>query len=99
MKGAVEGVSRILESAHREPSVKSFVFMSSIAAVKTMKEGNYTFTEKDWNTYAEAMVAAQGKSTPPPIIYSASKTAAERALWKFRDEKQPKFSVTSINPV
>ncbi len=39
--------------------------MSSIAAVKALKEGDYTYTEKDWNDQAEAVVAAKGKETPP----------------------------------
>ncbi|KAK3390061.1 hypothetical protein B0H63DRAFT_464720 [Podospora didyma] len=102
MKGAIDGILRILESANKEPSVKSFVFMSSIVAViggiGSSKEGDYTFTEKDWNTQAEAIVAEQGKNAPGPVIYSASKTAAEKTLWKFRDEHKPNFTITAINP-
>ncbi len=83
----------------KEPKVRSFVFMSSIAAVRSVQEGDYTFTEKDWNTQAEALVAAKGKDAPSPAIYAASKTAAEKALWKFRDEHKPSFAVTAVNPV
>ncbi|KAH8887623.1 NAD(P)-binding protein [Thozetella sp. PMI_491] len=99
MKGAVEGSARILESANREPSVKNFVFMSSIAAVRGQKEGDYTFTEKDWNDTAEAVVAAKGKDAPGPFIYAASKTAAEKTFWKFRDDNKPHFTQTAVNPV
>ncbi len=99
MKGAVEGVTRVLESAHKEPSVKNFVFMSSLAAVQTTKEGDYTFTEKDWNDESEAIVAEKGKDTPGGVIYSASKAAAEKAFWKFRDENKPSFTQTAINTV
>ena len=72
--------------------------MSSIAAIGSTKEEAYTFTEADWNDQAEAAVAKLGKAAPGGAIYAASKTAAERTLWKFRDEKKPKFTVTAVNP-
>lgn len=98
LKGAIEGTLRALESAHKEPSVKSFVLMSSIAAIASTKEGPYTFTEADWNDESEALVAKLGKDAPGGMIYRASKAASERTLWKFRDEKEPTFTVTSVNP-
>jgi nucleoside-diphosphate-sugar epimerase len=97
MHGAVNGVTRILESAHREPSVKNFVFMSSVVAIISSKRP-HRFTEKDWNTEAEAIVAKLGKEAPSKAIYSASKTAAEKAFWKFRDDKRPQFTMTTVNP-
>ncbi len=98
MHGAVDGIARILESASREPTVKSFVFMSSIVAIITSRR-NYVYTEKDWNTESEGIVANLGSKAPSLAIYSASKTAAEKAFWKFRDNKKPHFSMTTINPV
>ncbi|KAK3690475.1 hypothetical protein B0T22DRAFT_424359 [Podospora appendiculata] len=98
MKGAIDGITRVLESAAKEPSIKSFVFMSSVAAIRSEKPDGYVFTEADWNTQAEDIVAQQGKDTPGPVIYYASKTAAEKALWKFRDEHKPAFSITALNP-
>jgi nucleoside-diphosphate-sugar epimerase len=97
MHGAVDGIARILESALNEPGIKSFVFMSSVTAIISSRD-NYTFTENDWNTEAEAVVAAEGKAAPGRFIYAASKTAAERALWKFQDENKPHFTITAINP-
>ncbi|KAK3319571.1 hypothetical protein B0T19DRAFT_388371 [Cercophora scortea] len=98
MKAAIEGTTRVLKSAIKEPSIKSFVFMSSVAAIRSEKPDGYVFTEADWNTQAEDIVAQQGKDAPGPVIYYASKTAAEKALWKFRDEYKPKFTVTALNP-
>ncbi|KAK3346428.1 hypothetical protein B0T25DRAFT_506859 [Lasiosphaeria hispida] len=98
MRDAVGGILRALESAAKEPKIKSFVFMSSITAVYSNKEGDYTFTEADWNTEAEDLVEKLGKETPGPVIYGASKTAAEKAMWKFRDEQKPSFTLTAINP-
>lgn len=31
-------------------------------------------------------------------MYAASKTAAERAVWKFREHHKPSFAITTINP-
>jgi len=99
LKAAIEGTTGILESAIREPSVRHFVLMSSIVAILSPKEGPHVFTEDDWNTTAEDVVAAKGKEAGGFAIYQASKTAAERALWKFRDERKPHFAVTAANPV
>jgi nucleoside-diphosphate-sugar epimerase len=98
LKGAIEGTLHALEAAHKEPSVKSFVLMSSIASIISTKEAPYTFTEADWNDEAGQLVTQLGKETPSWVIYAASKAAGERALWSFRDKKNPKFTVTSVNP-
>jgi nucleoside-diphosphate-sugar epimerase len=99
LKGAIEGTLRALEAGHKEPSVKSFVLMSSIGAILSTKEGPYTFTEANWNDEAGAVVSKLGKDAPSALIYFASKVAAERAMWSFRDEKKPSFTLTSVNPV
>ncbi|KAK3312190.1 hypothetical protein B0H66DRAFT_395417 [Apodospora peruviana] len=98
MKISLDGLTRALEAASAESSVRSFIFMSSVAAIRSDKEGDYTFTEADWNTDAERILAEQGRNAPPNIIYEASKVAAEKAMWKYRDEHKPKFTMTAINP-
>ncbi|EJT75353.1 hypothetical protein GGTG_05290 [Gaeumannomyces tritici R3-111a-1] len=99
LRTAVEGTTRVLESSAGEPSIRSFVVMSSIAAIFGPKPDGHVFTEADWNATSEALVASQGKGAPGLHIYAASKVAAERAFWKFRDEKKPGFTMTAINPV
>jgi nucleoside-diphosphate-sugar epimerase len=99
MHAAINGTISILESAVKEASVKHFIHMSSIVAILSPKDGDYTFTEKDWNTVSEAAVAKEGKNSASLDIYRASKTAAERVLWKFRDERKPSFTVAALNPV
>ncbi|KAH6843441.1 hypothetical protein B0I37DRAFT_393643 [Chaetomium sp. MPI-CAGE-AT-0009] len=98
LHSAINGTIRALESAQKEPKIKNFVLMSSIAAIRGPKTEDYTYTEADWNTAAERAVAELGKATPGPIIYAASKVAAEKAMWKFRDEHKPRFTLTAINP-
>ncbi|KAF2827728.1 putative NAD dependent epimerase/dehydratase [Ophiobolus disseminans] len=101
LHAAVKGTKTILNSALLKagPQLKTVVVMSSIASVKNMHDAPYTFTEKDWNDFAEHLCEEQGTETPGPVIYSASKAAGEKAFWQFREQKKPEFTMTSINPV
>ncbi|KAK7211200.1 hypothetical protein V2G26_018378 [Clonostachys chloroleuca] len=100
---AVQGTVGILGSAMSEPSVESFVYMSSIVAVRGREsqwEGRGV-TEKDWNTEAEETLAKSGSNVNGHQIYGASKVKAERAFWDFREKNagKIKFSMTAVNPV
>lgn len=97
---AVNGTKSILASALKAgPQLKSFILLSSIVAIRTLTPAPYAFTEKDWNDWAEAKVAELGKNAPGPVIYSASKTASEKAFWAVRNSNKPSFTMTAINPV
>jgi nucleoside-diphosphate-sugar epimerase len=100
IRTALAGTTSLLDSALNRagPQLKSVVIISSIAAVRSPKEPPYTYTEKDWNTFSEGEVKRLGKESPGPQIYLASKVGAERAFWKFRDEKKPSFAMTAVNP-
>ncbi|KAH8903574.1 NAD(P)-binding protein [Coniochaeta sp. PMI_546] len=97
----VRGAVSILEAALREPSVREFVYTSSIVAATIPMPGNKTHVDRDtWNE-----TAVQLAWSPPPydasrgsIVYMASKTEAEKAVWKFVEEKQPHFTVNSVCP-
>ncbi|KAH7085576.1 hypothetical protein BKA63DRAFT_20804 [Paraphoma chrysanthemicola] len=101
LHAAISGTKTVLNSAYAYagPSLKTVVIMSSIAAVKNAAKPPYTFTEKDWNDTAEKLCEAKGTDTPGPVIYSASKVAAEKAFWEFQKEKKPPFTMTAVNPV
>ncbi|KAH7394167.1 putative NAD dependent epimerase/dehydratase [Phaeosphaeria sp. MPI-PUGE-AT-0046c] len=101
LHAAVTGTKTILASAlkYSGPQLKSVVVMSSIAAVRSSHPPPYTFTENDWNDFAEKMCEAKGKETPGIIIYAASKVAAEKAFWEFKESEKPKFAMASVNPV
>src|ERR1051325_9825170 len=101
LHAAINGTKTILNSAIAQagPQLKTVVIMSSIAAVKNAHPPPYTFTEKDWNDYAEKVCEEKGTETPGPVIYSASKVAAEKAFWEFQRERQPAFTMASVNPV
>lgn len=104
MRAAVNGTTSLLASALAEHEagkgvLKSVVFMSTISAVfSTAKPDGHVFTESDWNDDAERQLAELGKSTPGYVIYQASKTAAERALWKFGQESNAGFAMTALCP-
>ncbi len=100
MHGAIDGTLALLKSALKAgPQLKTVVLASSIAAVRNKVNPPYTFTEKDFNTWSEAEVAKLGKDSPSPVIYFASKSAAERVFWEFKKENYPTFTMTSVNPV
>ncbi|KAK0707198.1 hypothetical protein B0T21DRAFT_352992 [Apiosordaria backusii] len=101
MKAAVDGTTSLLASAIGSASkIKSVVFMSSISAVYSPSPDrgpNHVFTSADWNQEAEAKVTELGDKTPGYVTYQASKTAAEKALWKFVDEKNdPKWATVNV---
>ncbi|KAM7190842.1 hypothetical protein V8F33_009265 [Rhypophila sp. PSN 637] len=98
LKVAKESILRALEGAATEPKVKSFVFMSSLAAIKPSGQDTWDLDENVWNDTALEMVEGMGKNTPGFVIYGASKTVAEKTLWKWRDENKPSFTVTALNP-
>ena len=97
----VRGAVSVLEAAQREPSVREFVYTSSIVAAAIPAPGDTTHVTRDtWNEAAVQLAWA-----PPPyeqnrgeIVYMASKTEAEKAVWKFVEEKKPHFTVNSVAP-
>ncbi|KAG9231618.1 hypothetical protein BJ875DRAFT_468946 [Amylocarpus encephaloides] len=102
---AVAGNTSLLDSALKAgPQLKSVVTTSSTVSVMDPKEegSEYVFTEKDFASLAleeSTKDRDAGRSTPSNRLYAASKTAADRTMWKFRDEKKPSFAISSINPV
>lgn len=97
---AVQGTSSILASALKAgPQLQTFVQLSSIVAILTNAPPPTTLTENDWNEWAEAAVAKGGDDLNGASIYCASKTASERALWAFKEEKKPQFVIAAVNPV
>uniref|UniRef100_A0A8H7K658 NAD-dependent epimerase/dehydratase domain-containing protein n=1 Tax=Bionectria ochroleuca TaxID=29856 RepID=A0A8H7K658_BIOOC len=84
-----------------EPSVKSFVYTSSVVAQSFCSPGDHTRIDQDtWNDKAIELAWAPPPYTPDRgfIVYMASKAAAEKALWKFVDERKPHFKVNAVLP-
>lgn len=100
---AVNGTLSVLRSATAHgKNVKHIVVTSSVAAVvNSPNPPEYSHTEKDWNEYAFPTVQRSienGQSVPHMVAYAASKTEAERALWKYYAEAKPHYKLTTILP-
>lgn len=95
------GVKSLLKSAAAEPSVKRFVYTSSSAA--TTLSAPETKKHIDTHTWNEEAIA-KAWAPPPyekeraPAVYAASKTEAEKAVWKFVEEEKPGFVANAILP-
>jgi nucleoside-diphosphate-sugar epimerase len=99
IRGAVVGTQTLLNSALKNgKDLSSMVIMSSIVAITSPRGPGHVYSEKDWNETSEVEVAQHGAKAASIDIYAASKTAAEKAFWKFRDDNQPKFAMAAVNP-
>ncbi|KAJ5994031.1 hypothetical protein N7451_009755 [Penicillium sp. IBT 35674x] len=97
----VAGAVSIMEAALAEPSVKEFVYTSSIVAATIPAPGNATRVDRNtWNDQAVqlAWLATADDPKRGSTVYQASKVEAEKAIWKFVEEKKPHFSVNSVCP-
>lgn len=81
------------------PQLSSVVVTSSVAAIIDSKDDpEYVYTEADWASekLAEAEKDRQtGGTTPSNVLYVASKTAAEKLLWEFKESHKacPSFEL------
>ncbi|KAI3572614.1 hypothetical protein IWW34DRAFT_708086 [Fusarium oxysporum f. sp. albedinis] len=98
----VQGVTGILEAAQKEPSIREVVYTSSVVAATMPFPGNTTNVTRDtWNDAAVQVAWAPDGAQNPAIsmmVYMASKVEAEKAMWKFVEEKKPHFTVNSVSP-
>lgn len=79
---------------HAGPRLSSFVLTSSFAACTDPQTPlPKTFTENDWNTWAEPKAKSKDfedldDNAKGRVLYLASKTAAERAVWEWREKRE-----------
>jgi nucleoside-diphosphate-sugar epimerase len=100
---AVAGTVTLLNSAleHAGPQLEAVVVTSSAATIVDPKPPGYVFTEADFAVHATKLAGANradGKNSPSAVLYPASKQAAERAVWMFKDEKKPHFAISTVHP-
>ncbi|KAI1819610.1 NAD(P)-binding protein [Xylaria intraflava] len=94
LEPAVNGTVGLLQAVYNyAPSVKRIVVTSSSAAILDQSQPTKVFSEVDW-----CPVTAEQALIGPANGYRASKTFAERAAWKFVEEKKPNFSLAVCNP-
>ncbi|GFP58820.1 ketoreductase adrE [Trichoderma asperellum] len=103
---AVQGTLNALEAASKQTSVKRFVITSSSAAVLNPEPNRkgVKIDENTWNdsavklAWSDHVMEGLPKGFEGAIIYSASKTEAERAAWKWVEENKPNFVLNTVQP-
>ncbi|KAJ4295303.1 hypothetical protein N0V90_007314 [Kalmusia sp. IMI 367209] len=98
---AVTATTSLMEAALRESSILEFVYTSSIVTATMPVPGNSTRVERHtWNDLALQLAWAPPPYEPErgPLVYMASKVAAEKAVWEFSEQKKPRFAVNAICP-
>lgn len=97
----LSAVTELLRSAAAEPSVKRFVYTSSInACFTTSPNKEFEVDESSWDeeSVQKAWMPPPYTSERSPVVYAAGKVTSEKALWKFVKEQNPNFVVNSILP-
>ncbi|WVR07601.1 hypothetical protein IAU60_004643 [Kwoniella sp. DSM 27419] len=98
---AMKGTTGILKSVQKNnPNVKRVVITSSVASVMSLESNKapHKYTEKDWNKDSIPHVEKNGTDSNGGHSYMASKTMAEKALWKFIEDEKPSWDAAAINP-
>lgn len=98
---AIAGAVNALKSAYAEPSVKRFVFTSSSSAAVLSSPGTpgILVTKDTWNEDAIKEAWAEPPYGPERsfAVYAASKSQAEKEVWKFHKENQYKRPDLAVN--
>ncbi|KAL8666788.1 MAG: hypothetical protein Q9168_007416 [Polycauliona sp. 1 TL-2023] len=97
----IAGTRNALSAASKSPSLTRFVFTSSSTAILIpILNKSFTISTNQWNDLAVSEAWA-----PPPYnpdraftVYAASKTQAEREIWKYVQHEKPGFVVNAILP-
>lgn len=94
----VKGALNAIAACEKEPSVKRFVYTSSLAAVYIPKPNQQLNIDESTYNYP-AVKAASEPPTPGQnrhfINHCAAKTSGELAIWDWVREHQPSFGVNS----
>ncbi|KAK2606522.1 hypothetical protein N8I77_005265 [Diaporthe amygdali] len=100
----VAGTENFLRAAAREPRVKRFTLTSSSTAALLSKPGveGIVATADTWDDEAVEAVKTKGTIIGPNfyafLVYAASKTQGERALWNFMKNEKSSFVANAILP-
>ncbi|KAJ3040890.1 methylglyoxal reductase (NADPH-dependent) gre2 [Rhizophlyctis rosea] len=100
---AVKGTLSVLHAAntHGASTVKRVIVTSSAAAILDFAKlsSGQILTEDDWNNTSLEECKQKGENAGVAAAYLASKSEAEKAAWKFIEEKKPSFTLTTLLPV
>jgi nucleoside-diphosphate-sugar epimerase len=93
---AIRGSEVLLASALKAgPQLKSVVVTSSVVAIiNPPSTPDHVYTEAEFasvNLERAIRERDEGIQTPGNVLYGASKTAADRRVWEFRNEHKVRF--------
>lgn len=98
---AIAFAENALKSAYKETSVKRFVLTSSSSAAVLSAPGapGIEVLEDTWNESAVKAAWAEPPYTPERggVVYAASKTEAEKAVWKYHKENRDRRPDLVVN--
>ncbi|KAG6353785.1 hypothetical protein INS49_005265 [Diaporthe citri] len=98
---AVKGVLNALRAAKKEGAgMKRFVYTSSSTAATLPKpEEVFSVTAESWNDEAVEMAwKTDAVEKDAFVVYAASKTESERAVWNWARETEPDFVINTVLP-
>lgn len=105
ISSVVQGTENFLRAAAKEPLVKRFTLTSSSTAALVSKPGveGIVATVDTWDDEAVDYARnKKGQSIGPNgyafLVYAASKTEGERALWSFVKKENPSFVANAVLP-
>jgi len=98
---ALRGSETLLKSALKAgPNLTSVVVTSSVVAIINPTEDlGHVYTEAEFAFFALEQAIkdkSNGVKSTGGTLYAASKITADRAVWKFREDHKPAFSISSI---
>ena len=95
----IEETLGVLNAAQAEASVKSVVFTStSMAGVAWGAKGSIPKDAYNEEFIAKAWDKSFGHPAKHFFVYAAAKAQAEKAAWKFMQDKKPHFALNTILP-
>lgn len=104
IESVVAGVEAFLTAAAKVKSVKRFTLTSSsTAALLPRPNVELSVDTSTWDDEAvEHAWKKQGESlgvhSYPFVVYAASKTEGEKAMWKFMEREKPNFVANAVLP-
>lgn len=105
INSVVQGTENFLRAAAKESKVKRFTLTSSSTAALVAKPGveGIVATVDTWDDEAVDYARnKKGQSIGPNgyafLVYAASKTEGERALWNFVKQEKPSFVANAVLP-
>jgi nucleoside-diphosphate-sugar epimerase len=95
---SVRSMLSAMEAAANRPSVQRFVLTSSAWAASAPKPDiEFSIDERTWNDEAVKAALSPGEKSGM-VVFMAGKTEAERACWKFIEERKPQFVFNTVLP-